>query len=90
MLDNREYYNAFSHIYDQGREKGYIASVYEGELNIIEKYVRGKSVLEAGCGTGLMMEKIQRQCREIFGIDIAPGMLEKARKKTLSYMKHQC
>jgi len=40
-------------------------------------------VLECGCGTGLLLERIAGFARSAKGIDLSPGMLEKARARGL-------
>jgi SAM-dependent methyltransferase len=43
--------------------------------------MRGKSVLDVGCGTGrYMFESIRRGAKNVMGIDAAPGAIEAARK----------
>ncbi|MEO7430633.1 MAG: tetratricopeptide repeat protein [Dokdonella sp.] len=42
---------------------------------------RGESVLDLGCGTGLLAEHLAREGRFIDGVDLSPRMLEYARAK---------
>src|SRR5690606_39017711 len=46
-------------------------------------YGTGKDVLECGCGTGLILERIARFARSASGIDLSPGMLEVAKRRGL-------
>ena len=39
------------------------------------------SILDLGCGTGLMGVLLHAQCTRLVGIDISPKMVEKAREK---------
>jgi predicted TPR repeat methyltransferase len=41
------------------------------------------SVLDLGCGTGLMAQQLARPGRVIDGVDLSPRMLERAREKAL-------
>ena len=48
--------------------------------------MRGKSVLDIGCGTGrYMFESIRRGARNVVGIDAAYGAIEAARKMALDF-----
>jgi ubiquinone/menaquinone biosynthesis C-methylase UbiE len=40
-------------------------------------------VLEVGCGTGLVLERIARFARSARGVDLSPGMLARARERGL-------
>lgn len=40
----------------------------------------GESILDLGCGTGQLTEKIAQAGAQVWGIDSAPGMIEKARQ----------
>lgn len=40
----------------------------------------GESILDLGCGTGQLTEKIAQARAQVWGIDSAPGMIEKARQ----------
>ena len=41
-------------------------------------------MLEAGCGTGMILKEIRPHVSEAIGIDISPGMLEVARRRGLT------
>ncbi len=86
-LDNRAYYDEFAAAYDKHRRPndphGYHALVDDLEIEIVERYGRNKSVLECGCGTGLLLERIAGFAQHATGIDLSPGMLEKARARGL-------
>ncbi|BDI17807.1 SAM-dependent methyltransferase [Nostoc cf. commune SO-36] len=40
----------------------------------------GESILDLGCGTGQLTEKIAQAGAEVMGVDYAPAMIEKARE----------
>jgi ubiquinone/menaquinone biosynthesis C-methylase UbiE len=84
---SREYYDEFSKGYETRRGKnvprGYHEMLDELESGFVEKFGRNKDVLEVGCGTGLVLTRIARFARKAEGIDLSPGMLEKAREKGL-------
>ena len=56
----RDYYDDFSQHYDRGRDRGYHAMVDAIEVGAVIEVARGKRVLEVGCGTGLLLEKVAR------------------------------
>ena len=49
----------------------------------------GIRVLDLGCGTGLMADRLARPGRIIDGVDLSPRMLERARKKDLYAELHE-
>ncbi len=83
----RGYYDAFSEGYDRGRDRGYHAFLDRAELSVILPAARGKRVLEAGCGTGLLLEHVARQARTAVGVDLSAGMLQKARERGLDVIE---
>jgi ubiquinone/menaquinone biosynthesis C-methylase UbiE len=78
----RAYYDEFSHRYEAerrpNRPDGYHALIDDLEVGVVERYGAGRDVLECGVGTGLLLERIGRFARSARGIDLSPGMLEKA------------
>jgi len=83
-MDPQKYYDEFSKNYDSPRDRGYHAYLDEEEFSCIKDLAKG-DVLEVGCGTGLIMQKI-KTARSVTGIDISPGMLEHAKKRGLNVM----
>ncbi|MEQ9074519.1 MAG: class I SAM-dependent methyltransferase [Sandaracinaceae bacterium] len=79
----RRYYDDFSASYDDGRDRGYHALIDELEVGIVKPLAAGARVLEAGCGTGLILDHLTRVAREAVGVDLSPGMLSKARERGL-------
>jgi ubiquinone/menaquinone biosynthesis C-methylase UbiE len=79
---SRAYYDAFSKRYDErrgGREPfGYHDLVDDLEVEMVERFARGRDLLEVGCGTGLLLERFGRFARKARGIDLSQGMLERA------------
>ncbi|HVU03314.1 MAG TPA: class I SAM-dependent methyltransferase [Polyangiaceae bacterium] len=84
---NRAYYDAFSSRYEAhrgGRDPGgYHDLVDELESELVERFGRGKDVLEVGCGTGLVLSRIARFARSARGVDLSPGMLAHAQRRGL-------
>jgi ubiquinone/menaquinone biosynthesis C-methylase UbiE len=83
----RSYYDEFSHAYEAhrrpNRPDGYHALVDDLEIGLTARYGTGRDVLECGCGTGLLLEHIAAFARSAKGIDLSPGMLDKARARGL-------
>jgi ubiquinone/menaquinone biosynthesis C-methylase UbiE len=87
----RAYYDEFAARYDDkrgGREpNGYHDLVDDLEVDYAERFGRGLDVLEVGCGTGLILARIAGFARTARGIDLSPGMLERARARGLDVME---
>lgn len=83
----RAYYDEFSEIYELHRRPneadGYHALVDDLEVELCQRYGAGKEVLECGCGTGLILERLNRFASRAAGIDLSPGMLSHARDRGL-------
>ena len=77
-LDNRAYYDDFAGWYERERHLPYHRMLDDLEVEIVERYGRGKDVLEVGCGTGLLLGRVGGFARTATGIDLSGGMLAKA------------
>ncbi len=79
----REYYDDFAEGYERERGRGYHGMLDDLEVEIATPYARGGRVLEVGCGTGLILARLAAVAAEARGLDLSPGMLEKARARGL-------
>jgi ubiquinone/menaquinone biosynthesis C-methylase UbiE len=83
----RAYYDEFARGYERHRRPndphGYHALIDELEVSLVARYGTDKDILECGCGTGLLLERFAGIGRTAKGIDLSPGMLEKARSRGL-------
>ncbi len=83
----KAYYDEFSVRYDAerrpNRPDGYHALIDDLEVELVERYAVGGDVLECGCGTGLLLERIARFARSASAIDLSPGMIGRARARGL-------
>lgn len=82
-MDTRSYYDEFSHWYERDRGRGYHQMIDDLELRLAMPRAERRRVLEVGCGTGLILEHVAKVATVARGIDLSPGMLEKAREKGL-------
>ncbi len=82
-LDNRSYYDEFAGWYERERGKGYHRMLDDLEVELVERYGAGQDVLEVGCGTGLILERVTGFARRAIGIDLSGGMLAKANQRGL-------
>ena len=53
----------------------------ELESELVRRYGASGSVLEVGCGTGLVLSRIAQFADKATGVDLSPGMLEQARAR---------
>ncbi|MFO0617179.1 MAG: class I SAM-dependent methyltransferase [Polyangiaceae bacterium] len=85
--ESRAYYDAFSLHYDDergGRRRGgYHDLLDDLEVDLVERWARGKELLEVGCGTGLLLERFAAFTARARGVDLSPGMLSHARARGL-------
>lgn len=83
----RRYYDEFAERYDHQRggrvPGGYHDLIDELEMGFLRPYATGREVLEVGCGTGLLLETIAGFASRAVGVDLSPGMLERARARNL-------
>jgi len=85
--DAETYYDEFASWYERERGRGYHAFLDRMELSVAAPLVRNQEILEAGCGTGLILEGLARLAKRAVGVDISAGMLEKARERGLDVVK---
>jgi ubiquinone/menaquinone biosynthesis C-methylase UbiE len=82
-LDNRAYYDEFAGWYENERHLPYHRMLDDLEVELVERYATGKTVLEVGCGTGLILHRTARFARHAVGIDLSGAMLTKAQQRGL-------
>ncbi|MEE2789019.1 MAG: class I SAM-dependent methyltransferase [Myxococcota bacterium] len=83
MKDNRTYYDDFADWYENERHHGYHALIDRLQFGLLEPHCPGADVLEVGCGTGLILQRVAPIARRAVGLDISPRMLERARQRGL-------
>ena len=82
--NNRAYYDDFSAGYERERGVGYHQLIDDLEMRVVAPLAAGAQVLEVGCGTGLILERLARHATTASGVDLSPGMLRVARERGLS------
>ena len=88
---NRAYYDRFAARYEARRGDndpgGYHDLLDELEAEFVERYGRGAEVLEVGCGTGLVLQRISQFARRAVGLDLSEQMLVQARARGLEVVQ---
>ena len=80
-MDPAAYYDAFSRHYDRRRRVGYHALIDDLEAELVARFAPAGRVLEAGCGTGQILERLGRAGVRAVGVDLSSGMLQQARAR---------
>ena len=83
-MDPKSYYDEFSVGYEKERHHGYHALVDELEARLASDYGQGLRVLEAGCGTGMILKEVVKTARRATGVDLSAGMVGRARARGLA------
>jgi ubiquinone/menaquinone biosynthesis C-methylase UbiE len=83
--ESKSYYDHFSESYEQQRHHGYHALIDDLEVEATAPHVGRGPVLEAGCGTGLILQRLVQLNNggPTIGIDLSAGMLRVARSRGL-------
>jgi SAM-dependent methyltransferase len=82
-ISNRDYYDAFAEGYDERRGKGYHKLIDDQAAELVRRVGTGGELLDVGCGTGLILERVVRFARHARGVDLSPEMLDRARARGL-------
>ena len=86
-MHNRAYYDEFSSRYEAHRDEGYHQLIDQLEIDLALRYARGRRVLEAGCGTGLILKELRPHVEQAVGVDLSAGMLSHARARGLDVVQ---
>lgn len=88
---SQRYYDEFAKRYEDQRggraPGGYHDLIDDLEVETVERWGRGRDILEVGCGTGLLLTRFKAIGRSARGIDLSEGMLEKARARGLEVVQ---
>ena len=78
---SRKFYNLIGKLYDW-LYADFIYGYRQAAQYLVDRFIqRGDSVLDIGCGTGLLMQTAQQKAGSLVGIDLSLGMLKQARNK---------
>ena len=80
---NRDYYDEFASWYERERGRGYHEMLDELESRVALRVCPTGRILEAGCGTGLVLQRLRRAGASAVGIDLSRGMLGRASERRL-------
>jgi ubiquinone/menaquinone biosynthesis C-methylase UbiE len=85
---SREYYDEFSATYERHRARGYHALIDDLEVELAARHASPDvAILEAGCGTGLILRRLADLSRHVVGLDLSAGMLRQARDRGLTVVQ---
>src|SRR5512141_2794106 len=87
LRSTQGYYDRFSQSYERERHHGYHRLIDELELELVRRYGTGRDILEAGCGTGLLLVEAAKVGRSAVGLDLSHGMLTRARDRGLRVLQ---
>jgi ubiquinone/menaquinone biosynthesis C-methylase UbiE len=87
LRSTQGYYDRFSASYERERHRGYHRLIDDLELELVRRYGTGRDILEAGCGTGLLLAEAARVGRSAVGLDLSRGMLAQARDRGLAVVQ---
>lgn len=77
-----DHYDSFAQSYSRDNESGLFNAHYERPAMIeLAGDVRGRRVLDAGCGSGPLSEALRARGAIVAGFDSSPAMLELARER---------
>jgi SAM-dependent methyltransferase len=73
-----ELFDAYAHRYDVHTPAHHYADDHRWILGLVDAHGAGARVLDVGCGTGLLIERLARGGHDVYGIDASPGMVRVA------------
>ncbi|GAB4052591.1 class I SAM-dependent methyltransferase [Catellatospora paridis] len=77
-----DHYDGFAESYSRANESGLFTAHYERPAMLaLAGDVRGRRVLDAGCGSGPLSEALRARGAVVAGFDSSPVMVELARKR---------
>lgn len=80
---SKAYYDDFATGYERERHRGYHAMLDDLELAVATPLARGARLCEAGCGTGLILNRLAPVAKLATGFDLSAGMAARARARGL-------
>ena len=68
-IDNATYYDRFAKTYEDRRHEGYHLMIDDLEAEVVLPSARDREVLEVGCGTGLILQRVH----PVAPLNLQPG-----------------
>jgi len=87
LKPNQHYYDEFAGWYERARHQGYHALLDRLEGRLVLPHAAGARVLDAGCGTGLILRQLHPLASQAVGVDLSAGMLRQAQERGLSVVQ---
>jgi len=87
LHSTQQYYDRFASTYERERHHGYHRLIDDLELDLVRRFGTGRDVLEAGCGTGLLLAETVRVARSATGLDLSRSMLGLAQHRGLAVVQ---
>jgi ubiquinone/menaquinone biosynthesis C-methylase UbiE len=87
IRSTQQYYDRFATTYERERHHGYHRLIDDLELELVRRLGTGLDVLEAGCGTGLLLAQTARVARTAVGLDLSRSMLGLAQHRSLAVVQ---
>lgn len=82
---NQDTYRVFAQVYDQDFQLEIPRSFFRTLRPLIRAQRQGLPVLELGCGSGLLTQRLAETGASVIAVDGAPAMLRLARKRCASH-----
>jgi SAM-dependent methyltransferase len=87
---SKDYYDEFSATYERHRARGYHALIDDLEVDLVRRHAARTpqiAILEAGCGTGLILRRLAELSRRVVGLDLSAGMVRQAHERGLTVLQ---
>jgi ubiquinone/menaquinone biosynthesis C-methylase UbiE len=79
--DQHKHFDEVAHAYDDAIPKHVRDHYLKRRVNFLRSVASGGTLLDVGCGTGLLIEEMAPHGYEVAGVDASPGMLEIMRER---------
>lgn len=73
-------YQDFAYYYDSLMDEEF----YSDYVKFLLSHIKGETILELGCGTGLMAIELSKENKNVYATDLSPQMLEVAKMNAIN------
>lgn len=79
---NAEFFNRIADVYEDidGRRGGELSSWLDSTLRSLKEMTPGDTLLDMGCGTGIVLRQASRHFGRVYGMDVSAGILSYAKQ----------